>query len=109
MTDRIPDSGTCSAPDCEEPTPWDMAALIVGDAWYCSPACAIEGVAAADTAPETVTLHDPQYTADRAALPAVSTEAVNITRAVDGRAAADEAIRDASDLYGAAFRLGADA
>lgn len=105
MAANLPDDDTCSAPDCEEPTPWDMAALIVDGAWYCSPACAIEGVATADTAPETVTLHDPQYTADRAALPAVSTEAVNISRAVEDRAAADEAIRDASELYGAAFRL----
>lgn len=96
--------GTCSHDDCDEPTPWDMAAIIVGDGWYCSPTCAIEGVAAADSAPETVTLHDPQYTADRSSMPGVSAEAVNISRPVAGRAEADEAIRTASEVYDAPFR-----
>jgi hypothetical protein len=97
--------GTCAHDDCEEPTPWDMAAIIVGDAWYCSPECAIEGVAAAESPPKTVTLHDPQYTADRDELPGVSAEAVNITRPVSGRVDADEAIRTASEVYGGKFRL----
>jgi len=97
--------GTCSHDDCEEPTPWDMAALIVGDAWYCSPECAIEGVAAAETTPDSVTLHDPQFTADRSSMPGVSAEAVNITRSVSGRVDADEAIRSASELHAAPFRL----
>jgi len=105
MTDRIPDDGTCAHDDCEEPTPWDMAALIVGDAWYCSPACAIEGVAAADTAPETVTLHDPQYTADREQLPGVSAEAVNISRRVTGLDDADLAIAQATELVPGTFRV----
>jgi len=104
MPEQLPDDGTCAAPDCDEPTPWDMAAIIVGEAWYCSPECA-GGHLNRHGAPAQVTLHDPQFAADRAELPHVADDAVDISRRVTSLDDADTAIAQATDLYPGTFRV----
>jgi hypothetical protein len=105
MSKQLPDQDTCSRPDCEEPTPWDMLAVVLDGTWCCSPACALDHLDTLETPPETVTLHDPQYHVDRDALPDVSSEAVDIRREVVGMAEAIEAIRDAGELFPGQFRV----
>jgi len=99
MTELIPDDGTCSAPDCGEPTPWDMAAIVLDDEYYCSPQCAGASLERMDSPPQRVTLHDPQYRIDRANFVHVSEDSVNITREVPSMAAAREAIAQMTDVF----------
>jgi len=105
MSKRVPDTDTCSRPDCEEPTPWDMLAVVVGGAWCCSPACALDHLDTLETPPETVTLHDPQYRVDRDGLPGGSSKAAHIRCDVVGMAEAIEAVRDAGELFPGQFRV----
>jgi len=104
MSKQLPDTETCSRPDCEEPTPWDMLAVVLDGTWCCSPACALDHLDTLETPPETVTLHDPQHHVDRDGLPAVSSEAVHMRCDVVGMAEAIEAIRDAGELPPGQFR-----
>jgi hypothetical protein len=81
-----------------------MAALVLGGAWCCSPACALDHLDTLETPPETVTLHDPQYRVDRDGLPGVSSKAAHIRCDVAGMAEAIEAIRDAGEMFPGQFR-----
>jgi len=104
MSKQPPHTDTCSRPRCEEPTPWDMPAVVVDGVWCCSPACALEHLDGLERLPAAVTLHDPQYHVDREELSAVSSAAVGIRREVVGTAEAIEAIRDADELFPGQFR-----
>jgi len=104
MSEQPPDTDTCSGTDCEEPTPWDMLAVVIDGVWFCSPACAAAHVDALETPPETVTLHDPQFHANRDAVAGAGPKAVDISRAVVGMADADEAISAVSGMVEGQFR-----
>jgi len=104
MPEQLPDGDVCSHDDCNEPTPWDMVAIVVEGQWFCSPACAVDALGVSKSPPETVTLHDPQYRVDRDELPDVSAEAVDITRSVIGMVEAKQAIKDTREMVGGQFR-----
>jgi len=104
MSKQLPDTETCSRPGCEEPTPWDMPAVVLDRVWCCSPACALDHLDGLERPPETVTLHDPQHHVDRDGLPDVSSAAVNISRTVRGLADAAEAVHQANGMVGGQFR-----
>lgn len=104
--------GRCARPGCEEPTPWDMSAVIITAEWYCSPECAraalddLVGQPAKE--PTRVALHDPQFHVDRSALPGVSPHATEIWRSVVGLPDAFKAVDELSELHPGAFRVRGD-
>ncbi len=93
---------TCHRDTCEEPLPWDMAAVAINQTnVYCSPDCAraaFNGI----TDYDTVTLHDPQHHAGRP--DGVRDDAVDIGREVVDREDAKAAISACEDWYPGAFR-----
>jgi hypothetical protein len=104
MSKHAPDTDTCSRPDCGEPTPWDMLAVVVDGTWFCSPPCAATHVDTLEAPPETVRLHDPQHHVDRDAFPDVDSDAVAIRRRVHGMDDAVAAIGAVSGMIHAPFR-----
>jgi hypothetical protein len=104
MTDQQTDA--CTNTNCDEPTPWDMAAVMLDDEWFCSPACAREYLNESDATPSTVTLHDPQFVASRAEMPASVDDAdVDIQRRVTDRDDAFSAIDELVSMFSAPFRV----
>lgn len=101
----------CAAAECSEPTPWDMACLVFddeNDRAYCSTACAGDALDAREQAPETITLHDPQYAVDRDDLPDVSADTPTIARPVSGIRDANVALAEFADMFPRDFRPTAD-
>lgn len=97
--------GTCDNTGCEELTPWDMPAIIINDAWFCSPNCAREHLEGIDAAPQSITFHDPQYAASRDELPSsVQEEDVDIRWPVSKMEDALESIQEIESAYPDKFR-----
>lgn len=98
--------GDCARSGCDEPCPWDMAAVMLGEETVCcSPACAdpvLEGMYAP---PEMVALHDPQGAADRDDLPNVADDASDIYRPVSSREDATVALGEIEAMYPGPFRV----
>lgn len=93
---------TCQRDDCQQPTPWDMPAIAINqDRVYCSPECAIQDLSV--TTFESVTLHDPQYSADRPAT--VADDVVDVGRPVSGVVDAARAIGEVAEWMPAEFRV----
>lgn len=93
----------CANSECEYPTSWDLCGIILDDEVCCSAECAREHIDATDSAPDTVTLHDPQHIADRSELPAVSDDDINITCAPTDRDDALAAVNELEKMFGAQF------
>lgn len=98
--------GTCDNSGCDEVTSWDMALIMFDGKWFCSPDCAREHLEEMDTAPQSITLHDPQFAVSRDELPpAVGKEDVDIQRPVTGMEDAFTAIQEIESMYPAKFRV----
>lgn len=92
---------TCQRDDCQQPTPWDMSAVAINQTnVYCSPECAVRDIEA--TTFESVTLHDPQYSADRPVT--VADDVVDVGRPVDGVVDATRAIAELTEWMPGEFR-----
>lgn len=97
--------GGCSRERCDEPCPWDMAAIIFDhETVCCSPACAEVVLEGLDTPPKTVSLHDPQFTVDRGDLPNVDDDDTVLHYSTETFDDAESAITDAADLHTPRFR-----
>jgi len=105
-----PDSATCSADECDEPTPMDMSGIVIDQkVWVCSPECAHEVVDAVGELPRVIALVDPQFRVDRGDLPHVDDDQVGIEWSVGDREHAHEMIDRAAELHDAPFRYSPDA
>lgn len=100
MTQPDTHSETCDNDDCDEPTPWDMISIRLGEHSVCSPDCARALLDATNGSPMKVTLHDPQYVLDRDQFPGVAEDAVNIERRVTNRSDAIVAIDQLEQMLG---------
>lgn len=97
--------GACARDHCENPCPWDMAAIVFdGETVCCSPHCAEVVLEGRDATPSVVTYHDPQAAADREAL-GLGGDVVDIYREVDSKTEAEAAIREISELHPNRFRM----
>jgi hypothetical protein len=102
--------GECARPDCGEPCPWDMPAIMLGESTVCcSPDCATTVLELMATAPDAVALHDPQFVVDRTDRLNVTEETVDIHRPVVDHADAETAISEFAAMYGGRFRVERDA
>jgi len=100
MQDQI-DWRDCDNKPCNEPTPMDMAGIIIDDEIYCSPDCAKAALKERVEQPTIVKLHDPQFAVDRDEI-GIDDDAVDIWRL--GEPAAD--MVDAyADIYPGEFRV----
>ena len=101
---KIDAFGDCSNPDCDQPMPWDMAAVgLTPETVCCSPDCARKALHTLDESPETATLHDPQGAVDRESI-GVDEDAIDIVWSV-GDGDIDAAIRQVESLYPGEFRI----
>ena len=100
---KIDAFGDCSNPDCDQPLPWDMAAVgLTPETICCSPDCARKALDTLDESPSTVTLHDPQGHGDRPA--GIDEDTVDVIWTVqDGDVL--EGIRRVEELYAGEFRI----
>lgn len=84
-----------------------MNAILVDGVWLCSPECARAFVDELDAAPDSVTLHDPQFVLSREELSAEFGEDTSgITRTVDGADEAVSAIAEFESMFPSPFRPG---
>lgn len=97
--------GDCAREGCDEPCPWDMPAIILGELLCCSPDCARTVLETVSRRPADVTLHDPQYRVDRDDLAGVNEDAVDIGRTVHTEGEAEEAIDALAQLHSSPFRV----
>lgn len=101
--------GTCENTDCDEPTPWDMVSIIFDQRAFCSPDCARQALESVETAPESITLHDPQFQVSRADLPAgVGEGDVDISRPVTSVDDGVAGLEAAEEMYPGTFRVALD-
>lgn len=100
-----PSNTTCPVDGCDEPTPWDMAAVNFDGQYFCSPECARSHLDGMERAPSDMTLHDPQFHTDRDAFPDVPDDAVDIHRSVTGRDDARTAIDEIAEMHPGEFRV----
>lgn len=100
------DEATCANPDCDEPTPWDMASVRLDDAEFCSPECARAHLdrTGAESVPQRVTLHDPQFAVDRSDLSGVAEDAIDIGRPIEHGADARRALDEIEEMFPGEFR-----
>lgn len=98
MIGKMPEDGVCDNDDCTEPTPWDMMAIHLGEEWVCSLDCARSYLDTMDTAPETISFHDPQHSVSRETFVDVPTDAVGVTISVDDIEETKDAIDELDDI-----------
>jgi hypothetical protein len=82
-----------------------MAGILLDHDWFCSPECARAQLIAMSDCPDTVTLHDPQFSVDRSELPGVDAEDVNIQRSVTDKEDAATALDEAKLMHSPPFRV----
>lgn len=99
----------CARLDCDELTPFDMAAIAVDGDVYCSPKCvrvALESVRGHPyDIPSEITLLDPQNHVDKSPLPGVDETEMVLTRRVKGLPDAERAVDEIEQMYPGEFRV----
>lgn len=98
--------GTCDATGCDEPTPWDMVAIVFAGDWFCSPDCARAALNEMTAAPDSITLHDPQFAVAREEVSAASDETdVDLQWPVVDETDALSVLDDIESMYPSDFRV----
>lgn len=98
MPELQEDESTCAIASCDNATPWDMASIILDDTWYCTPRCARTAITECGVHPDTVTVHDPQYSIKRDETDLMDEDEVDYTYDVETQGRALMAIDEAQDL-----------
>lgn len=103
-TIAIEQFGTCHAEGCDAVAPWDMPAIGINDTHvFCSPSCAYGFLDATAEPLEVVSLHDPQYHAERP--DGVGEDAITIWREVHGKADAFYTVWQLKEMHDGPFRV----
>lgn len=96
--------GECHNEACDSVLPWDMPAIAVNDTnAFCGPECAVDFLESTNERVETVTLHDPQYHADRPE--GVDESSVSIWREVSGVSEALITVDELERMHNGEFRV----
>lgn len=99
----------CARLDCDELTPFDMAAIAIDGDVYCSPECvrvALESVRGhPHEVPREITLLDPQNHVDKSPLPGVDETEMVLTRRVEGLPDVERAVGEIERMYPGEFRV----
>lgn len=102
--DPTGDTSTCARAHCRESTSEELAAIQINGNSVCSPDCARAYLSARDAAPDSITLHDPQFAVARDEVPDVSADQVSMVRRVADRADARAAIDEIETMFPTEFR-----
>lgn len=108
MVTPAPPTERCDASECRKQTPLDMEGIIFGTGerrhWFCSPECSRTALENLETLPETISLHDPQYTVPRNHFKGIDEDAVSIQTSINGKQDALTVINEFESVHPSKFR-----